>query len=101
MSVARDPSLVSDDPDRPTIWVRVIADEAFRNAVIDDPLRALAEFPDVVVSADQVRQLEELSRDEREALITDVFRKAHWQGGQARFGQLGLDGRIGGTDLAP
>ena len=92
---------MSDDPDRPTIWVRVIADEAFRNAVIDDPLRALADFPDVVVSAAQVRQLEELSREEREALVTDLFRQAHWQGGQARFGQLGMDGRLGGTDVLP
>lgn len=92
---------MSDDAERPTIWVRVIADEQFRTALIDDPLRALARFPDVAVSAEQVRQLEDLSRDEREVLVTDVFRQAHWRGGQARFGQLGMDGRLGGGDPRP
>lgn len=87
---------MSDETDRPGLWVRVIADEAFRTALIEDPLRALATFPDVAVSADQIRQLEDLSRDEREALVTDVLRQAHWRGGQARFGRLGSDGRLGG-----
>ena len=87
---------MSDETDRPGLWVRVIADEAFRAALIEDPLRALATFPDVAVSADQIRQLEDLSRDEREALVTDVLRQAHWRGGQARFGRLGSDGRLGG-----
>ena len=45
----------------PTLWVRVIADEAFRTALIDDPLRALAAHTDVAVSPDQVRQLVELT----------------------------------------
>lgn len=84
----------------PTLWVRVIADEAFRTALIDDPLRALAAHADVAVSADQVRQLEDMSRDEREALVTDVFREAHLRGGQARFGQIGFDGRLGGDPPA-
>jgi hypothetical protein len=92
---------MSDETARPGLWVRVIADEAFRTALVEDPLRALATFPDVAVSADQIRQLEDLSRDEREALVTDVFRQAHWRGGQARFGQLGIDGRIGGADPPP
>lgn len=92
---------MSDDARRPTLWVRVIADEDFRTAVIEDPLRALATFPDVAVSPDQVRQLEELSRQEREALITDVFRQAHLQGGQARFGTIGMDGRLGGIEPRP
>ena len=87
---------MSDDAAQPGLWVRVIADEAFRGDLIEDPLRALAAHPDVAVSADQVRQLEELSREEREALVTDVFRRAHWQGGQARFGSVGPDGRLGG-----
>ena len=89
---------MSTDASRPTLWMRVIADEAFRAALIDDPLRALAVFPDVVVSADQIRQLEDLSRDEREALVTDVFRQAHLRGGHARFGMIGMDGRLGGVD---
>ncbi len=87
---------MSDDAARPGIWVRAIADEGFRAALIEDPLRALATFPDVAVSADQIRQLEELSRDERATLVTDVLRQAHWRGGQARFGQIGMDGRLGG-----
>lgn len=96
--MSANPARSTDDPVRPTLWVRVIADEAFRTALIDDPLRALAVFPDVVVSADQIRQLEKLGRDEREALVTDVFRQAHWRGGQARFGTIGMDGRLGGAD---
>lgn len=92
---------MSDDADRPTLWVRVIADEAFRTALIDDPLRALAAFPDVAVSAGQIRQLEDLTCDEREALVTDVLRQAHLRGGQARFGQIGMDGRLGGVDHTP
>ena len=92
---------MSDDAGRPTLWMRAIADEAFRVALIEDPLRALATFPDVAVSADQIRQLEELSRDAREALVIDVFRQAHWRGGRARFGQLGLDDRLGGDAEPP
>ncbi len=29
---------MSTDASRPTLWMRVIADEAFRAALIDDPL---------------------------------------------------------------
>jgi hypothetical protein len=79
------------------LWVRVIADERFRAAVIDDPLRALAEFRDVEVSADQVRQLEEMTVEERQELVTQLFREAHFKGGQARFGTIGMDGRLGGA----
>ena len=87
---------MSGEDSRPTIWVRAIADERFRAALVDDPLRALAAFPDVAVSSDQVRQLDEMSRDDREALVSQVLREAHWRGGQARFGDFGIDGRIGG-----
>jgi len=87
---------MSGEGSQPTIWVRAIADERFRTALIDDPLRALAAFPDVAVSTDQVRQLDEMSRDEREALVSQLLREAHWRGGQARFGDLGIDGRLGG-----
>ena len=86
---------MSGEGSRPTIWVRAIADERFRSALVEDPLRALAVFPDVTVSADQVRQLDGMSSDEREALVTRVLREAHWRGGQARFGQIGSDGRLG------
>jgi hypothetical protein len=89
---------MSGESSQPTIWVRAIADERFRAALIEDPLRALAAFSDVAVSADQVRQLDEMSRDERETLITRVLREAHWRGGQARFGDAGVDGRLGGGE---
>jgi hypothetical protein len=89
---------MSGESSQPTIWVRAIADERFRAALVDDPLRALAAFPDVDVSADQVRQLDEMSREEREELLTRLLREAHWRGGQARFGDVGADGRLGGGD---
>ncbi len=77
-------------------WVRVVADGRFREAVLEDPLRALASTPDIEVSSEQVRQLEELSAQERRALVTDVVRQTHVRGAVARFGTLGLDGRFGG-----
>ncbi len=89
---------MSGESSQPTIWVRAIADERFRAALVEDPLRALAAFSDVAVSPDQVRQLDEMSRDEREGLITRLLREAHWRGGQARFGDVGVDGRLGGGD---
>lgn len=91
------------DENAPGIWVRAIADDRFRAALIEDPLRALATFDNVRVSPEQVRQLEGMSRAERLALLTDMLRRAHIEGGAARFGSIGLDGRIGGppTDLTP
>ncbi len=86
---------MSDVKGRPTIWTRMVADERFRVALIDDPLRALADVPDVSVSSEQVRRLEEMTRAEREELITGLFREAHLRGGQARFGTIGMDGRLG------
>jgi hypothetical protein len=81
------------------LWVRAVADPAFREALIDDPLRALAEAGDVRASAEQVRQLEELDHDERAELVMGVVREIHWRGGQARFGRIRADGRIGGPEL--
>jgi len=77
-------------------WTRVVADDVFRDAVVSDPLRALAETTGVEVSADQVRQLEEMDLDERREFVTDVVRQIHMRGARARFGDLGEDGRIGG-----
>jgi hypothetical protein len=81
------------------LWARAVADPAFREALIGDPLRALAEAADVRASADQVRQLEELEPGERAELVMGVVREIHWRGGQARFGRIRADGRIGGPDL--
>jgi hypothetical protein len=78
------------------LWTRAVADPVFRDALIEDPLRALAEAGDVSASAAQVAQLEEMDRDERAELIWGVVREVHWKAGQARFGAGGKDGRLGG-----
>jgi hypothetical protein len=80
------------------LWVRAVADPAFREAVIGDPLRALADAGDVIASAEQVRQLEELDAADRAELVMGVVREIHMRGGQARFGRIRGDGRIGGPD---
>ena len=79
-----------------SIWVRTVADPRFRDALIEDPLRALADAGDVTASPEQVRQLEELDRDARQELIFGVVRDVHMRGGQARFGSIGRGGRLGG-----
>ena len=78
------------------IWVRTVADPRFRDALIEDPLRALADAGDVTASAEQVRQLEEMGAEARAELIMGVVRDVHMRGGQARFGSVGPDGRLGG-----
>jgi hypothetical protein len=80
------------------IWVRAVVDRRFRDALIADPLRAIAEAGDVGASGEQVRQLEEMELDERAELVMGVVREVHWRGGQARFGAIREDGRIGGAD---
>jgi hypothetical protein len=87
---------MADDVLRVPLWTRAVADPRFRSALIDDPLRALAAAPEVVASPAQVRQLDEMSRDERAEFVSGVVREVHWRGGQARFGALGPDGRLGG-----
>jgi hypothetical protein len=78
------------------IWVRAVADPAFRDALIDDPLRAMAATLDVRASPEQVRQLEAMDREERAELVTGVVREVFLRGAEARFGQIGEDGRLGG-----
>jgi len=78
------------------IWVRAVADPRFREALIEDPLRALAGEPGVEASAEQVRQLEQMDPAERAEFVRGVVREVHMRGGQARFGAIGEDGRIGG-----
>lgn len=70
----------------PSIWVRLVADERFRDAFIEDPLRALATAGPVTVSAEQVRRLDELDVDERREFVVDLVRDAYMKGGAARFG---------------
>lgn len=87
--------MTSPDPSTP-IWVRAVADPVFRDALIADPLRALADTPGIDASPAQVRQLEEMDPEERVAFVRGVVREVHMRGGQARFGQIGEDGRLGG-----
>lgn len=85
-----------DDHPKTGFWTRVVADESFRDAVIDDPLRAMSEVRDVAVSARQIRQLEEMTRQERSELVIEVVRDAYMKGAVQRFGPLGADGSLGG-----
>lgn len=83
-------------------WTRVVADASFADAVIDDPLRALSEVTDVVVSTEQVRRLEELTRDERADLVREVVHEAFMKGAVARYGHLSQEGLLGaGGPLPP
>jgi len=79
-------------------WTRVVADSDFRDAVIDDPLRAMGHADDVEVSAEQIRQLEEMTRDERVELVTEIVRDAYFKGALQRFGPLREDGSLGGPN---
>ena len=87
------------EPLKTPLWTRAVADESFRQRLIDDPLRALAEEPNIAVSAEQVRQLEEMSVEEREELLTEIVREVYVKGAIARFGRIGPDGRFGGGRL--
>jgi hypothetical protein len=59
----------------PSIWGRAVGDPEFREALIEDPLRALAEVGRTEVSADQVRRLERMSRSERAELVQELIRR--------------------------
>ncbi|MGI9540393.1 MAG: hypothetical protein ACR2N6_09615 [Miltoncostaeaceae bacterium] len=78
--------MVSNEQIITPFWVRLVADERFREAVVDDPLRAMAGVEGVEVSAEQITQLDEMARDERVEMITEVVREAHIQGWSARLG---------------
>ena len=86
---------------RTPFWTRVVADQEFRAAIIEDPLRALAGVDDVDVSAQQVRQLEDISREDRVELVTQVVRDAHIMGAYSRFGPLRDDAAPGPIDEPP
>lgn len=76
------------DGSRTEFWLRVVADERFRDAVIDDPLGAVAAAADVSATPDQVRQLEAMAPDERREFVTHVVRAAYMRGTVARWGPL-------------
>ena len=71
-----------------SLWTRAVADSRFRDALIDDPLRALAEAPGVHASPEQVRQLDEMGRADRMDFVMGIVREVHMRGGQARFGAI-------------
>lgn len=77
------------------LWTRAVADPRFREDLIADPLAALAGAGDVAASPEQLDQLEAMDRDERGEFVRGVVREVHMRGGQARFGRIGPDGRLG------
>lgn len=90
--------MTDDEP--PSLVVRLVADERFRAAVVEDPLRALADAGPVRATPEQVRALEDMTREERSDAVTALVREVHLRGAQARFGRIRPDGRIGGPDPA-
>jgi|GEM_PF-6354487 len=65
-----------DQPPRPSVWLRAVADPGFRADLIADPLRALAERRGTVeATPEQVRQLEAMTPAEREEVIRDLVRE--------------------------
>lgn len=59
----------------PSIWARAMADPAFRRELVEDPLRAVASAHDLDVSAEQVRRLEDMTRDQRAELVQELIRR--------------------------
>ena len=47
-------------------------------------------------SLEQVQQLEDMDPEKRAEFVRGVVRDIHMRGGQARFGSVGEDGRLGG-----
>jgi hypothetical protein len=77
------------------LWTRVVADERFRAALVEEALRAVADAGDVAVSPEQMRRLEGMDREERAELVGEVVKEVHLRGAEARFGRIGPDGRLG------
>lgn len=77
------------------LWTRAVADPVFREMLIADPLRALGDAGDVAASAEQIDQLDAMDAEERGAFVRRIVREVHMRGGQARFGAIGPDGRLG------
>jgi hypothetical protein len=71
---------------RPSVWARAIADAAFRDALIADPLRALADAPEVEVSAGQVRALEAMTPADREEVLRELLREAMTRRARQQWG---------------
>lgn len=66
------------DENEPTpLWVRAIADPHFREELIADPLRAMADHPEVTASGEQIRQLDQRDRDARRELVEELVREVY------------------------
>lgn len=61
-------------PAATSLWARAVADRDFCEALIVDPLRALADTPGVTANPDQVRRLEAMSLSERDTMVRDLVR---------------------------
>ena len=60
----------------PSVWARAVADPAFREALVADPLRALAQARGTVaISPEQIRQLETMTAAERADLVREIVRE--------------------------
>lgn len=78
---------MSETPGAPTsIWSRVVFDREFCEAVIADPLRALADTPGVTATPDQVRRLEAMSVADRETAVREVVREVTLRRAREQWG---------------
>lgn len=59
------------------VWVRAVADPAFREELVADPLRAMAAHPEVSASGEQIRRLESLGASERRKVVDDLVREIY------------------------
>lgn len=80
---------------RVDLWTRTVADPVFRDALVEDPLRALAATPEVDADPELVRRLEGMSVDERrrtvkELIVAVMHRRARDQWGD-RFWSPDMD----------
>lgn len=62
-------------PASTTLWNRAVSDREFCEALIRDPLRALADTPGVTATPDQVRRLEEMTVADRERTVRELVRE--------------------------
>ncbi|MCU0307361.1 MAG: Os1348 family NHLP clan protein [Thermoleophilia bacterium] len=80
--MARDPL----PPGTVSVWTRAVADPAFRDRLIEDPLRALAGAEGVHATPEEARRLEGMDRAERTALIAELVRRVTAQRARDQWG---------------
>lgn len=77
---------MSDTPAGATMWSRAVSDREFCEALIADPLRALAAHPDVTASPEQVRRLEAMDLADRDATVREVVREVTLRRAREQWG---------------